>query len=322
MKDPLISIIVPVYKVEPYLTKCINSMLNQLYNNIEIILVDDGSPDNCGVICDEFAEKDKRVRVIHKKNGGQAEARNVGLDMARGEYITFIDSDDYVSNDYISHLYQLIEKYDVPISITDLIYFNKGDSPKISERTFGVKLMTKDESLISLFYQKDFDTSPCGKMYHRSFFDEFHIRFPMGIYEDTATIYRILMLSNRCVFSGHKVYYYLLRNDSTEGSPFSSFKHEKSLQVLNQLENDYDLMSPLVKKALDCRITSFAFHILLEVPKKQFQMRKDFWLIIKERRTRVLFDFNARLKTRIACFLSFFGLWLVDAFSSFGKTRK
>jgi len=97
----LISVIIPVYKVEKYIDKCIKSILNQTYTNLEIILVDDGSPDNCGQICDDYAQKHNRIKVIHKTNGGQAEARNYGLNIAKGKYVTFLDSDDYVSEDYI-----------------------------------------------------------------------------------------------------------------------------------------------------------------------------------------------------------------------------
>lgn len=101
MLQPLISVIVPCYNVEEYLPKCIESILNQTYRNLEILLVDDGSPDNCGRICDEYAAKDSRIRIIHKKNGGLSDARNAALDVMTGEYVTFIDSDDYVSDDYV-----------------------------------------------------------------------------------------------------------------------------------------------------------------------------------------------------------------------------
>ena len=107
MQKKLVSIIVPIYKVEKYLKQCLDSILNQTYENIEIILVDDGSPDNCGKICDEYASNDKRIRVIHKENGGLSSARNAGLDVATGEYISFIDSDDYVSENFIKRLYDL-----------------------------------------------------------------------------------------------------------------------------------------------------------------------------------------------------------------------
>ncbi|HEY8803664.1 MAG TPA: glycosyltransferase, partial [Clostridium sp.] len=105
MQNPLISIIVPIYKVEVYIRNCVDSILNQTYKNLEIILVDDGSPDNCGNICEEYSSKDKRIKVIHKKNGGLSSARNAGLDIASGEYIGFIDSDDWIEGDMYESLY-------------------------------------------------------------------------------------------------------------------------------------------------------------------------------------------------------------------------
>ena len=115
MLQPLISVIVPCYNVEEYLPKCIESILNQTYRNLEILLVDDGSPDNCGRICDEYAAKDSRIRIIHKKNGGLSDARNAALDVMTGEYVTFIDSDDYVSDDYVEYLYKIIKESGVKI---------------------------------------------------------------------------------------------------------------------------------------------------------------------------------------------------------------
>ena len=113
MKNDLISIIIPVYKVEKYLEKCIESVLKQTYTNLQIILVDDGSPDNCGKICDEYAKKDSRIEVIHKANGGLSDARNVGISKAKGRYIGFVDSDDYIKEDMYEILLNLIKKYEL-----------------------------------------------------------------------------------------------------------------------------------------------------------------------------------------------------------------
>ena len=116
-KKPLITIIIPVYKVEDYLDKCVESVVNQTYKNLEIILVDDGSPDNCPKMCDDWAKKDKRIKVIHKENGGLSDARNKGIDIAKGEFITFIDSDDYVENNYVEFLYNLVRENHAEISM-------------------------------------------------------------------------------------------------------------------------------------------------------------------------------------------------------------
>ncbi len=116
MEDKLISIIIPVYNVERYLRECIDSIIAQTYKNLEIILVDDGSSDKSGEICDEYSKKDSRIKVIHKKNGGLSDARNVALDIAKGDYIGFIDSDDYIEKDMFQILYNLAEEYNAEIS--------------------------------------------------------------------------------------------------------------------------------------------------------------------------------------------------------------
>ena len=115
----LISVIVPVYNVEPYLRKCVDSILAQSYSNLEVILVDDGSPDGCGAICDEYAAKDARVRVIHKPNGGISDARNAGLDIMTGDYVTFVDSDDWIDEQHLSSLYALV-KGGADIAVSDV----------------------------------------------------------------------------------------------------------------------------------------------------------------------------------------------------------
>lgn len=131
--NELVSVIVPVYKVEPYLDRCVASILAQTYPNLEVILVDDGSPDNCPALCDAWAQRDSRIRVIHKKNGGQSDARNVGLDAASGAYISFVDSDDYIAENFIETLYDLLHEYHTDISAVHwkLVY---ADAPEVPLR--------------------------------------------------------------------------------------------------------------------------------------------------------------------------------------------
>ena len=126
--NELVSVIVPVYKVEPYLDRCVASILAQTYPNLEVILVDDGSPDNCPALCDAWAQRDARIRVIHKKNGGQSDARNVGLDAASGAYISFVDSDDYIAENFIETLYDLL------MSTTPIFLPSIGNSSMLTRR--------------------------------------------------------------------------------------------------------------------------------------------------------------------------------------------
>lgn len=130
MNEPLISVIVPVYKVEQYLERCVQSIVTQSYENLEIILVDDGSPDNCGAMCDAWAARDSRIRVIHKENGGAASARNTGVDQCRGEFITFVDSDDYLAQEMIARLYEAIVEGCGGMSMCNTLCLDKNGVPE------------------------------------------------------------------------------------------------------------------------------------------------------------------------------------------------
>ena len=132
MKQPLVSVIVPIYKVEPYLRWCLDSIVKQTYTNLEIILVDDGSPDGCPQICDEYAARDKRIVVIHKDNGGLSDARNAGLDICKGEYISFIDSDDWVANIYIEAMLKATITNNAEMVVGNFIRANQTYSLQIS----------------------------------------------------------------------------------------------------------------------------------------------------------------------------------------------
>lgn len=322
MKDVLISVIIPCYKVEKYLFMCVESILTQTYKNLEILLVDDGSPDRCGEICDEYAKKDYRVKVIHKKNGGVSDARNVAIDIAQGEYITFVDSDDYVTPDYVESLYNLIVMNGAQMSVTRCLPFKEGTKPLRTNKAIKTKVFDRNEAIANMFYQKGFDTAPWSKMYHRSLFDT-GIRYPKGwIYEDLAITYKLIQRCSCIAFSSYKNYYYLLRNNSTEGSSFKAAKFECCIKIISQLEEDKLSMPISIQKGMECRIVSFAFHILLEIPKEQKDMRGQLFDIIKKYRYKVLFDGNARKKARMACLLSFMGMGVIDYFSRHGKSRK
>lgn len=208
MLQPLISVIVPCYNVEEYLPKCIESILNQTYRNLEILLVDDGSPDNCGRICDEYAAKDSRIRIIHKKNGGLSDARNAALDVMTGEYVTFIDSDDYVSDDYVEYLYKIIKESGVKLSVSSYQTFVDDSSAEIcTNNPLFVKIVHTNDALTGMFYQQIFDTSAWAKMYHRSLFSD-GIRYPKGwLYEDLPTTYRLMMKCDYIAFGNYRSYF-------------------------------------------------------------------------------------------------------------------
>ena len=322
MNNPLISIIVPCYKVEQYLPKCVDSILNQAYSNLEIFLVDDGSPDKSGEICDEYAKQDKRIKVIHKENGGLSDARNVALDVATGEYIVFVDSDDYCALDYVETLYRLVSENDAQLGVTWHMCFDEGTEPMADThdgKTLNV--FTAEQALQSMFYQKEFDTAAWAKIYHRSLFEG--IRYPKGwLFEDLPTTYRLMAKCKRVAFTNYMSYYYLIRKNSIEGAPFKPAKYESCMKIVNQLKQDRAQMPLKIQKAMDCRIVSLLFHILLDVPKAQKKKRDTLLSEIKQLRWGVLFDTKARKKARVACALTFFGLKAVDMLAAKGKSRK
>ena len=206
MQNPLVSIIVPIYKVEPYLRRCLDSIVNQTYTNLEIILVDDGSPDGCPQICDEYAAKDKRIVVIHKENGGLSDARNAGLNICKGQYISFVDSDDRVDEKYIENLINLAikEKADITIS-ENLICKNKNIS---INKSYNTKVYTSKEAILHLLKINHIAfTVSWGKLYKRELFSS--LRFPIGKYhEDEVTTYILFYNSKKIAYTSEILYYY------------------------------------------------------------------------------------------------------------------
>lgn len=202
MDNALITIIVPVYKVENYLKRCIESVLSQSYPNWELILVDDGSPDNCPAMCDEYASKDVRIKVIHKPNGGLSSARNAGLEVMQGEYVTFLDSDDYFHPDVLSDTYQL-----AVLEQADMVQFSfiRGKSDRFPPIRKAEACSTFDNH--SIFYSPVQKIILCGKLYKSSLWKD--IRMPLGkINEDDATTWKLYYRSRKTVYLDTPYYYY------------------------------------------------------------------------------------------------------------------
>lgn len=208
----MISIIVPVYKVEKYLNRCIESIVNQSYKDLEIILIDDGSPDNCPHICDQWAEKDQRIIVIHKENAGPSAARNAGLDIAKGEYFYFVDSDDYIESDLCARVLACFDKNDVSIVTFDAHIVDEEGHLLGSTEDVRDGVISCDEALLLLMRGR-INNYAWNKMYKRQVFD--NIRFPVGrLWEDVAISYKLLLESKHIYCTSEKFYYYVQRSDS------------------------------------------------------------------------------------------------------------
>lgn len=211
--EPLISVIVPVYRTEPYLRRCVDSILTQVHYNLELILIDDGSPDGCPVICDTYAASDPRVRVVHQVNKGPSAARNAGLDIARGNYISFVDSDDWVDPDYLSYLLHLLDKSNSSIAACNhFVNVNGKDYPKFP-LSGATRRMTRREAFENLLYHRPPDASSWGKLYHESVFER--LRYPEGkIFEDTYLIADIIDAAGEMIYGGRPLYHYLYRDNT------------------------------------------------------------------------------------------------------------
>lgn len=319
MSQPLISVIVPVYKVEQWLCRCIDSILVQDYKNLEILLVDDGSPDKCPQICDDYAMKDSRIKVIHKINGGLSDARNAAIDKAKGVYITFIDSDDYVASDYISTMFSLIDLYHAQMSIAAWHIFNEGTEPILPNIHEKKMLMSKEKALSNMFYQKGYDVSAWAKMYHRSLFDD--IRYPKGkVFEDLQTTFKLMLKCTRIGYTNKIVYYYMFRGSSIEGAPFSVQKMDSALEVFNTMRAYENQLKP-VARALRSKLSTFSFHLLMKMP-KNYTGGGILQSYIKENRLKIIFDKQSPLKSKIACFGTFFGFDFVKWLFHFVDRRK
>ena len=207
MRD-LISVIIPVYKVENYLCRCVDSALEQTYTNMEIILVDDGSPDNCPVMCDEYARQDSRVKVIHQENAGLSGARNAGIDMAQGQWLAFVDSDDYLAADFLERLYQACVDTGSSLSVCRWEYVRGETIPE--HGTGETRVYTGREMLANLYVPDGaYFVVAWNKLYRKELFED--IRYPLGrIHEDEATTYRIYDKVKKAAYVDRSLYGYFV----------------------------------------------------------------------------------------------------------------
>ena len=208
-----ISVIIPVYNVENYLKKCLDSVISQTYRNIEIILIDDGSTDTSGKICDEYAKFDSRIVVIHQENKGIGYVRNVGLDKATGVYIAFIDSDDYVEQNMLLNLYNSLKKYDSDIAVCSVWRIEKNGIKERWIDSFEKNVIFRDSNLFYLFLQRKFGFMLWNKLFRAKFFYNIRFRNKMTA-EDLEVLIQIFAKAQSVVYISTPLYYYVKRKDS------------------------------------------------------------------------------------------------------------
>lgn len=275
---PLISIVVPVYKVEKYLNRCVDSILKQTYPNLEIILVDDESPDACGDICDRYAQADSRIRVIHQKNKGLSGARNAGIGIATGDYIGFVDSDDYIAeNMYESMLTNMLQN-DAQIAICGRYYeFEDGKRMVRYKEEIKTTVMTNVEAIIRMNSFSSFDMAAWDKLYKRELFEG--IRYPEGkLSEDYYVIYKLFDRTQKVVFNPEPLYFYVQRKNSISRNKKINYDFvDASKSQMDYLLPKYPQLEDVLASAyVSANMTVYNFHIKNKVkcPKEKKKLLK------------------------------------------------
>lgn len=236
--DEKISVIVPVYNVRKYIVQCVESLINQTYHNLEIILVDDGSTDRSGDICDEMQKKDNRIKVIHTKNSGLSSARNKGIDMSSGEYIGFVDSDDWVFPEMFEKMLESMKSINADISVCGWIEEFCNTARK---RCPFDKLLDNNQAMMALLKNTEIADHAWDKLYRAKLFEG--IRYPDGkTYEDIRTTYKLFARSNRIIFVPETFYHYRQRKGSIARGSFNLRKMEW-LDAVKELSNDPLILS-------------------------------------------------------------------------------
>lgn len=223
-QEKKISVIIPVYKVEEYLKRCLDSVCNQSYKNLEIILIDDGSTDNSGMICDEYARRDNRIKVLHKKNDGVSAARNTGLDLATGDYIAFADSDDFLDSDCLTILARQLELENADISICGMNIEDRDGffRPYWEQKDYCI--LSKEEQLSNLITNRLYCCSVCDKLFKSEILSAVRFDREIAHNEDLLFVYEAMKHSEKAVFTSEPLYFYCMNEGSATTSKFNKTK--------------------------------------------------------------------------------------------------
>ena len=271
MTEPLISVIVPVYKVEKYLERCVQSIVDQTYKNLEIILVDDGSPDCCPGMCDAWAEKDDRIKVIHKKNGGLSDARNAGMKASSGELMGFVDSDDWIDANMYQCLYEAMKADNSDIAACGVeMVWGDGTQPRTLTKTGGCVLQ-REEAVRAIIEESWLKQPVWYKLYKTELVRD--IPFPVGKYhEDVFWSYQAIGRTNCVSVIDYIGYFYWQRSESIMGEPYSR-KRLDTIEALvyrqDYLENKFPGLAPMARCGLWFSCMYQGQRVLREMPKTE-----------------------------------------------------
>ncbi|MCD7797627.1 MAG: glycosyltransferase [Clostridiales bacterium] len=263
--NKVITVIVSVYKVEKYLDRCVESIVNQTYKNLEIILVDDGSPDNCPKMCDEWVKRDSRIKVIHKENGGVSSARNAGLDVASGEYIAFVDSVDWLKDDMYEYLIHLLQEYNAQISCAS--YYTVNEDMNIDEKLLQEEISVYNYNDIIKNITKPFAFSIWNKLYSKKLFECLPpLPENLSLSEDIMLNYFLYKNTDKLVLSNLPKYYYFRHCESAISGRIKYLLIDDSFKALTIVDNDFDKSSEVYPYFLSfenckCKLNTSDFRI-------------------------------------------------------------
>lgn len=302
MEKPLISIVLPIYNIEKYLPKCMDSLEKQTYTNLEIIMVDDGSKAECSELCDDYANRDKRIVVYHKENGGLSDARNYGIERANGEYITCIDPDDYVDVDYVQYLYEVLIKYDAKMSICQhRVHYDNGNIKDYGAS--GDEALSTESCLERMLYHDVIDTSAWAKLYHKDLFRT--VRYPKGkLFEDIGTTYALMLQCDKIAVGYQSKYNYIFHSNSIVTSAFKPSKLDM-LEMTDKMAKDVLGVYPELKEAVLRRKVYSRLSTLNQMlhTKEYPDKRKEIIEFVKKNRKKILHNPKSPKRDKMAIIL-------------------
>lgn len=311
----LISIVIPVYNVANYLEKCVNSLLDQTYENIEILLINDGSKDNSGEVCDMLAQQDSRIRVIHQENAGVSAARNTALDIMNGDFVTFVDGDDFVAPDFIECMYNAACKYNADIATCGHYRVNFDGSLKkiyhLSDNPEDIICTIGKDAIMNMFYERICSASSGSKLYKRELFN--NLRFPdyiMG--EDTFVVYHTFKKAALIAHTNKPLYYYVQHSASVTNSKCNYIKFYDYVKLYDHIissescDHESEYFKSIANRLIENNF--WVYMKLRNCPNMFFAEKKHIENNIKKYRKYVINNPNAKPRVRIACLLSYAGM--------------
>lgn len=307
--NPIISVIVPVYNVEKYITKCIDSILAQSFSDFELLLVDDGSTDSSGSICDEYSKKDSRVRVIHKENSGPSDARNMGIAQATGDYVTYIDSDDLVHVDYLELLYNSLKENDAEISVCNIVHFHNEEEIDINSKfNPTIQVMDGEEAMIQMLIGNIHGSSACAMLVPIAMARE--INFPSGRYhEDDFISYKYIYSAKKVANIEEALYFYYQRENSIMHSGYGKI----SVDELDAADYVYSECEKYGKKFQQAAVIKKFFNYYQVLVENSNLKELDIYQYkrvisgLKEMKGPMLFSPYSRRKMKVAALMLYVG---------------